>query len=155
MSIDLGPLLADVVKSADVGSLFADMVRPMVKSADIGSLFADMVRPADISSVLFLLRDQLLSDPAAEPFRQKVVGSELAEWIVVQLAENKGLQPKRWLSESDRRAVGAVLVFILIGAAVFAALEAAPQAFDHWSAWLGSTTGLTSLVLYLLYQKQD
>jgi hypothetical protein len=122
-------------------------------SSDLGPLLADVIRPADIGYVLFLLRDQLLSDTALEPFRQRVVGSELAEWIVDQLAENKGLQPKWWLSESDRRAVGAALVFILIGAAVLAAMEAAPQAFDHWSAWLDSTMGLTSLVLYLLYQE--
>jgi hypothetical protein len=137
-----------MMRPSDLAANFATAI----KASD---LFAAMVKHSATWRVLPLLRDQLSVDPAVEPLWQKTVASAITEWGLDQLVESKSLRRERWLSESDRRALGSAVVFILIGAAVLAAMEAAPQAFDHWNAWVGTTTGLTSLVLYVLYQKRD
>ncbi len=148
MTADLGPLLADMVRPSDLAANFATAI----KASD---LFGAMIQPSGIWRVFPLLSDQMSVDPAVEPLWQKTVANALTEGSLDQLVESKSPRRERWLSESDRRALGSAVVFILIGAAVLAAMEAAPQTFDHWNAWVGTTTGLTSLVLYLLYQKRD
>ena len=151
----------EMLKPADLSG-FTEMLKPadlsgfteMLKPADLSG-FTEMVKPVDIGPMLLLLRDRLSVDPAVESFQQRTIASELAEWISDQLVEKEALQPKRWLSESEQRAVCAALMFILVGSAILVAMEAVPQVFDRWSAWVGTTTALTSFILWLLYQKQD